>query len=405
MSHPAPEDPGRVENQEGLGEAFRDLSTWRQRWEAEKAFAVPSQPTGLKGRVSALFKRALDPLVTALWKRQTAFNLSVINHLEAAARTRGDLQEVRHDLLRDVQNNHRRISHLEAFKREGFSDVMRHSDSLYAVVDQKLDRYRRQSQDLWSRLGSLLARVEGTESPGLAAELEEGWREQGYRSLEDRFRGTQEDIANRVATYLPFLPPAGEVLDLGCGRGEALEVVGARGLEVRGVDLSAEMVDECRGRGLTASCGDLFEALADCRQGSLAGVLSLHVIEHLDGADVDKLIRLAWRALDAGGALILETPNPLSLVVAARNFWRDPTHRRPIHPDTLAFLFGEAGFESVERLDMRPFGEEEQLPEVNLSEVPADLKILAEGVNEIRDHLDALLYGYQDYAIVGMKPA
>jgi len=141
MSDPVPEDPGKVEIQEGLGEAFRDLATWRQRWEADRAFAIPSRPTGLRGRLNAWVKRALEPLVTALWKRQTAFNLSVINHLEATVRTRGDLRQVRNDLLRDVQNNHRRISHLEAFKREGFGDVMRHSDALYAVVDQKLDRY------------------------------------------------------------------------------------------------------------------------------------------------------------------------------------------------------------------------------------------------------------------------
>jgi len=408
MSHPAPEDPGKVENPEGLGESAGDLDAWRQRWEADGAIAVPSRPVGLLGRLTALAKRALNPLVTALWKRQSAFNLSVIDHLEAAEKSRTellrDLRQVRSDLLRDVQNNHRRISHLEAFKREGFGDVMRHSDALYAVVDQKLDRYRRQSQDLWSRLGGLLSRVEEAGTQSVAAELEEGWREQGYCRLEDRFRGTQEEIADRVATYLPYVPAAGEVLDLGCGRGEALEVFGSKGLTTRGVDLSAEMVEECLGRGLTAQCGDLFEVLADCAEGSLAGVVSLHVIEHLDGGEVDRLVRLAWRALAPGGALILETPNPLSLVVAARNFWRDPTHRRPIHPDTLAFLFDEAGFEPVERLELRPFGDEERLPELNLEELPADQRVLAEGVNEMRDYLDALLFGFQDYAIVGKKP-
>ncbi len=405
MSDPASEDPGRVEHQKGLDEAFGDLTTWRERWEVETAFVVPEQPTGLRGRLSALVKRALNPLVTALWKRQTAFNLSVINHLEASVRTRGDLQQVRNDLVRDVRNNHARISHLEAFKREGFGDVMRHSDALYAVVDQKLDRYRSQSRELWSRLGGLLARAGESEPGQVARDLETGWREQGYRSLEDRFRGTQEEIAERVETYLSHLPDRGVVLDLGCGRGEALEVLGAAGLTTRGVDLSDEMVEECRQRGLTAESGDLFAALEAADEESLAGVLSLHVIEHLEGAEVDRLVRLAWRALQPGGTLILETPNPLSIVVAARNFWRDPTHRRPIHPETLAFLFEEAGFDPVERLDLRPFGAADSLPELDLETLPAEQRELAAGVNEIRDQLDGLLFGFQDYAIVGRKPA
>lgn len=408
MSSPASEDPGTVEIPAGLGGTESDLAAWRQRWESGAAFTIPSRPTGLRARLTGLVKRALNPLVTALWKRQSAFNLSLIDHLEAGDQSRTellrDLRQVRSDLLRDVQNNHRRISHLEAFKREGFGDVMQHSDALYAVVDQKLDRYRRQSRDLWSRLGSLLARVEDMDPERIAAELEQGWREQGYRSLEDRFRGTQEEISERVATYLPHLPPQGEVLDLGCGRGEALEYLGSKGLSTRGVDSSEAMVEECRGRGLSARCADLFEVLAECPEGSLAGIISLHVIEHLDGSDLDRLVRLAWRALAPGGALILETPNPLSLVVAARNFWRDPTHRRPIHPDTLAFLFEEAGFEPVERLDLRPFGEEESLPDLDLEELPVDQRFLAQGVNEIRDRLDALLFGYQDYAMVGKKP-
>jgi len=409
MSRPAPEDPGQVESREGLGESGGDLAAWRTRWQADQAIAIPSSPVGLKGRLTALLKRALNPLVKALWKRQSAFNISVIDHLEASARSSAellrDLRQVRSDLLRDVQNNHRRISHLEAFKRDGFGDVMRHSDALYAVVDQKLDRYRSESRALWSRLGALLARVEDESSEGSVAALDEGWREQGYRLLEDRFRGTEEEIAERVATYLPHLPANGEVLDLGCGRGEALAVLAQEGLSPRGVDLSAEMVEACREQGMIAERGDLLQALAESAEGSLAGVISLHVIEHLRGDDVESLVRLAWRALQPGGALILETPNPLSIVVAARNFWRDPTHRRPIHPETLAFLLELVGFQPVERLDLRPFAESDRLPEFVLEDLPTDQRPLAQRLNEMRDSLDELLFGFQDYAIIGKKPA
>jgi O-antigen chain-terminating methyltransferase len=102
--------------------------------------------------------------------------------------------------------------------------------------------------------------------------------------------------------------------------------------------------------------------------------------------------------------LILETPNPASLVVASRNFWRDPTHLRPVHPETLEWLFRDAGFEPVERLDLHPFTDEERLPELPTADLPEAQRPLAQAVNELRDRLDDLLYGAQDYAVVGTRP-
>jgi O-antigen chain-terminating methyltransferase len=135
----------------------------------------------------------------------------------------------------------------------------------------------------------------------------------------------------------------------------------------------------------------------------LGGVVSFHVIEHLPADSIDRLVRLAWRALRPGGVLILETPNPLSLVVAARNFWLDPTHRRPIHPETLRLTYELAGFDQVEQIDLRPFADEDRLPELALADLPDDLRHLADQINQLRDKLDRLLYGYQDYAMIGTK--
>jgi O-antigen chain-terminating methyltransferase len=102
--------------------------------------------------------------------------------------------------------------------------------------------------------------------------------------------------------------------------------------------------------------------------------------------------------------LLLETPNPLSVLVAARNFWLDPTHRRPVHPESLRLSFELAGFDPVERVDLRPFPAEERLPEVQLDGLPDDLRALAHRVNELRDRLDDLLFGHQDYALIGTRP-
>lgn len=416
MSSPeAPKPDPSVED--FVGEPTRDLDAWRWLWEGNHALPVVSRRQGLLGWAESALKRVarvFRPAVTLpqhdLWVRQQTFNLIVLENLEFLRRAPSDfirdLRQVRDDLVRDVQNNHRRITYLEAFPKEVLTDFNQHTDALYALMDQRLDRYRRESKHYWSRLGSLLALVpdsaEGTVDPEA---LEEAWRDQSYLELEDRFRGTREEISNRAQAYLGYLEEKGPVLDLGCGRGEMLTVLKGHGLSARGIDQSEEMVTHCRNLGLTADRIDLFGALEQAQEGSLGGVLSLHVIEHLAPSDLDRLVRLAWRALEPNGTLILETPNPLSLVVAARNFWLDPTHRRPVHPATLMLLFEQAGFDPVERLDLRPFDEEDRLPEIDLSGLSDDMKPVADHVNRLRDQLDELLYGYQDYAMIGTKPS
>ena len=163
------------------------------------------------------------------------------------------------------------------------------------------------------------------------------------------------------------------------------------------------MVERCREQGLEAETGDLFEVLASLPEVSLGGVLSFHVIEHLPAAELDRLVRLAYRALAPGGVLILETPNPLSLVAGARNFWLDPTHRRPVHPESLELLYELAGFTSIERLELRPFPDSDRLPEIDLAALPDELHPLADQINRLRDRLDDLLYGAQDFAVVGRR--
>ncbi len=414
---PSPEPPRPEPSIEDfVGEPTRDLSAWRWLWEGNRSFPVVNRRTGFAGWAERLLKRLARPFRPAvtlpqhdLWVRQQTFNLIVLENLEFLQRAPSDfirdLRQVRDDLVRDVQNNHRRITYLEAFPREVLTDFNQHTDALYALMDQRLDRYRRQSQHYWSRLGSLLAMVSETEGePVSRAALEEVWKDQGYLELEDRFRGTREEISNRAEAYLGFLEGKGAVLDLGCGRGEMLTVLGEHGLSARGVDQSEEMVAHCKSLGLTADRADLFGTLEEAREGSLGGVLSVHVIEHLEPTDLDRLVRLAWRALEPNGTLILETPNPLSLVVAARNFWLDPTHRRPVHPATLMLLFEQAGFDPVERLDLRPFEAGDRLPEIDLADLSDEMKPVADHINRLRDQLDELLYGFQDYAMVGTKP-
>ena len=382
-----------------LVEPTRDLHDWRWLWEGDHAFPVRSH-RGVLGRLIVAVKRLFRPLVKVpqndLWERQRTFNLILLEHL------------VRIDAARAIHQG--RIEHLESLNSEGLREIMRHNDALFARVDQKLDRYRREARDLLGSLGAALSVVE--EAPAPIEAVARAHEEHGYLELERRYRGTEEEIRERIARYLPYLqapylqaiPAGAPVLDLGCGRGESLALLRDHDIPGRGVDSSARMVQLCRERGLTAEVGDLFEALAGVEEGSLGGVVSFHVIEHLPPGALDRLVRLAYRALRPGGVLILETPNPLSLVVAARNFWLDPTHIRPVHPESLRLMYELAGFDPIERLDLRPFPGPDRLPEIDLARLPEDQRPLADQVNRLRDRLDDLLFGFQDFGMVGRKP-
>jgi SAM-dependent methyltransferase len=376
-----------------LGEPTRDIFDWRWLWEGDHAFPVRSH-RGLLGRFVVAVKRLLRPLVKVpqndLWERQRIFNLILLEHLH------------RIDAAREIHQS--RIEYLESLNSEGIREIMRHNDALFARVDQKLDRYRREARDLLGSLGAALAVVKEGDGVETVARAHE---EHGYFELERRYRGTEGEIRERISPYLPYfrsLPEGAPVLDLGCGRGESLALLRDHGLAGRGVDSSARMVQLCRERGLDAEVGDLFEVLAGVPEGTLGGVTSFHVIEHLPAGALDRLVRLAYRALRPGGVLILETPNPLSVVVAARNFWLDPTHVRPVHPESLRLMFELAGFDPVERLDLRPFSEADRLPEIGLAGLPPEQRALADQVNRLRDRLDDLLFGFQDFGMVGKRP-
>lgn len=415
----APEDPGsresgepRIESgiEDFLGEPTRDLTRWEWLWSNDRSFPVHARG-GPWGRLVAFCKRLLRPLVRApqadLWDRQRVFNLILLETLTKQ-------QEEYRDRLMEHQGF---LERLDARTIQGLQEVMRHNDALFSRVDQKLDRYRREAKDLWHRLGAVMTATEMSANDGgdtenvavpelhRAVELLE---EQSYVGLEEKYRGSEDDIAGRVAAYLPHLEAheqsGRQILDLGCGRGEALEVFARHGLSVRGVDSSTEMVSRCREKGLRADQGDLFTALASVEEGSLGGVVSFHVVEHLPADSLPKLCRLAWRALAPGGVLILETPSPLSVVMAARNFWIDPTHLRPVHPAHLEVTFREAGFEPVHRVDLHPFPDAERLPEIDLAALPDDQRPLAHQVNGLRDLLDEVLFGHRDFAMIGHKP-
>lgn len=171
-----------------------------------------------------------------------------------------------------------------------------------------------------------------------------------YRALEDRYRGSRELITQRLEAYLPFLAPLQTlyqdypVLDLGCGRGEWLELLTREGYSPAGVDLDDGMLEACDELGLPVRKIDALQALQELPANSLVAVTGFHIAEHVPFSVLQELVIEALRVLRPAGLLILETPNVESLVVGTNSFYLDPTHERPLPSLLLSFLTEHSGF-------------------------------------------------------------
>lgn len=165
-----------------------------------------------------------------------------------------------------------------------------------------------------------------------------------YLHFENRFRGHVQDIQARMRAYLPLLPQ--DVLDLGHGRAEMMELLAKDGRTVAGVDLDKDMVDLARGKGLDSSQADAIAFLSSEPADAWSGIFSAQMVEHLEYQSLMKLLAEARRVLKPNGTLVLETVNPHSLV-AFRAFWVDPTHRMPLYPEVLLTLVQAAGYASA----------------------------------------------------------
>ena len=213
-----------------------------------------------------------------------------------------------------------------------------------------------------------------------------------YRAFEERFRGSRELVKSRLSIYLPFIEPLRDlfphplVVDLGCGRGEWLEILGERGFEAQGVDVDDSMLAACRERGLAVHTRDACDFLKELPNDSQIVVSAFHVVEHIPFSDLETIVREALRVLKPGGFLIMETPNPENLVVGTSSFYLDPSHQRPIPPQLLAFLPEISGFKRTKIIrlqETKTFGPS--------STAPTLLEVLT-GVSP-------------DYAVVAQKDA
>jgi O-antigen chain-terminating methyltransferase len=215
--------------------------------------------------------------------------------------------------------------------------------------------------------------------------------------FEDAFRGSREEMLARYRGLAQRLVGTERVLDVGCGRGEFLELLAEAGVSARGVDIDPDLVKRAAERGLSVAEEDAIRYLSDLDDQSLGGIVLIQVIEHFSAQEIVDFVALAADKVRSGGTVFVETVNPQSLYVFAHAMFLDPTHWRPVHPAYLAFLFREAGFAHVD-IEWRsppPVGDA-------LEPAPPDSPAASLHNENVR-RLNQLLFAPQDYLVVAIR--
>lgn len=380
----------------GAGDLARRIN---ESWEA------PAAPPG--GLVAGKVRSEMAPVV----ERQVQFNSALVQllngHLEEAARLRAHLAELMSALVQYLQ---RVLPVMDTRDRVSAGLATTRAELVLEAFDRRQEAASRRLEGLLAmrdRLESLSEEVRGlraipsgdasASSPAAVADAASGPL---YAAFENTFRGSREEIRDKLREYVPLFAGASPVLDLGCGRGEFLELLREAGIEGRGVEGNAHSVSACVAAGLDVAHGDLVAHMKAQNEGTLGGVFAAQVAEHLPPAVLQAMLREAHRTLRAGGVLVLETVNPASAAGFFDVYIRDLTHERPLHPDTLRFLAAAQGFTDV-RIELRsPVDAASRLRPIPAAGLPGPA---LDALNENVARLNEVLFAPREYALIARR--
>ena len=379
--------------------------------------AAPPRPSGWGTRIFDM----IWPVIAPLFQQQMAFNAAVVEHLNRNAAAHREAHAALERALPALRDGFDALVRFESLLLQFLQTITPLSDTHYREIDDALIQLRTVT-DVAQRTAMLAKReVERrTEREPGTANVEPAATSQPHASgdrhayqyvgFEDRFRGSEADIRARLADYIPYFAGQSNVLDVGCGRGEFLDLLTEEGISAKGLDLNPEMIEVCRARGLDATAADARSYLQGLADESLGGLIAVQVIEHLEPAYLTQVLALAFDKVRPGGRVILETINPACWVAFFESFVRDLTHVKPIHPDTLQYLLQANGFSNVEIVYRAPIAPEGRLQRV--SERPAHfgdtapdaLTELVSSFNRNVDQLNERMFSYQDFAAIAYRP-
>ena len=298
------------------------------------------------------------------------------NALEAL---RHELHEIRVRLDVNEHNADARFGDIEDQLGSHVAQIKQQTLSLEALKSDLEHRLSNEKRLLNDRIDFLNEKVNPMDNPRL---------DTLYAELEDRFRGSREEIKDRFRVYLPYLEHVrdGLVIDLGSGRGEWLELLKEERITARGVEKNPVSVAKSRERDLEIFAEDFLTHLRSLPDGCAGAVTGFHIIEHVSIDALVSLLDEAMRVLRPGGVAIFETPNPENVLVVSNFFYLDPTHHHPLPSELMQFFMESRGFHRVEVLNLHPW---------------ESGRVAGEG--ELAERFNGLFFGPMDYAIVGFK--
>lgn len=370
---------------------------------------------GLTRRLAVFVGKKILYLSTFITTKQRYFNTSVIHALKTIT---DNLSRLGNDIFLRVKNetddnieylkndinsiNTRQTeisSTLEGLKKEQTETaaILQSINNKQADTNSSLESIRKKQAETASSFESLKnEQIEEIENSlkeiKSIVNNDDGSLEALYVEIEDKFRGLRTDIKGRVKKYLPYIKEVNAgtndlpVLDIGCGRGEWLELLKDEGLSALGVDKNSIFVSQCGKLGLDVTNEDMLVYLEKLPDKSLGAVTGFHIIEHLPFVQLIKLLDETIRVLNVGGIVIFETPNPQNVIVGSCSFCLDPTHKKPLPKEMIKFISEARGLSDIKILELHPF--------------PKTLWLQG---SELAERFNDYFYGFRDYAVIGYK--
>lgn len=346
----------------------------------------------VKGRelVHSEVQRYVDPMIG----KQIEFNNNVSIILDKQISKIGDIET-------DIADAKLKI---ECQINDIFAEINKFRLDVDSMMDNKINNILGEiKEDIENKawLAAILERR--TASEIISPKVQSTDSGLNYFLFEERFRGSRVEIKEKQQAFVDYFRGCRKVLDIGCGRGEFLELLKENGIEAIGIDIDPDMVSYCTSKGLNVELKDAVTYLENIDDKTLDGIFLDQVVEHFEPFYLTRLLDLCYRKLNYGYFIIIETVNPLSLF-SFINFFIDLTHIHPLHPATLNFLLTAFGFRELETKFLAPIADSQKLKRLDTSAQTTDeIKEFVNIYNKNTEVLNNILYGPQDYAIIGKK--